>query len=127
MGAIFEFIIGVVAAIIATAIWAVGFFISLGEDIVGWIKGKIDELRNKGAKDVNVINGKALAEFLEQNKNKYPIYTLDDIRKIENSVINAAADGNGNIVEQQMIRSQGGLSTEAQSVFEGKPFLKIRL
>ena len=45
---------------------------------------------------------------------------------MNNSVINVAMNGNS-VVDDQMIRSNGGLSSSAKEQFKGQPTLKIKI
>ncbi len=46
---------------------------------------------------------------------------------MRNSVVNVAMDEYGNITDDQMIRSNGGLSAQSQSQFNGQPIMKIKI
>ena len=125
----FELIAIAIGALIAAAIWAVGQVIDLATDILSWINGNIESLLDDGAKDVNVVRGDALSDFIKQNQatGKYTEISLDQLNAMHNSVINVATDRSGNVVDDQMIRSDKGLSREAKTQFNGQPTLKIKI
>ncbi|MBE6242046.1 MAG: hypothetical protein E7114_01325 [Bacteroidales bacterium] len=126
---VFELIAIAIGALIAAAIWAVGQVIDLATDILSWINGNIESLLDDGAKDVNVVRGDALSDFIKQNQatGKYTEISLDQLNAMHNSVINVATDRSGNVVDDQMIRSDKGLSREAKTQFNGQPTLKIKI
>ena len=128
VGNVMELIVCAIGALIAAAIWAVGFVIDMVSDILSWINGKLEGLLNRGAKEVDVVRGDALADFIKQNQatGKYTEISLGDLNALNNSVINVAMNGNG-VVDDQMIRSNGGLSSAAKSQFKGQPTLKIKI
>ena len=114
--------------LIADAIWAVDFFIDMVTDIGSWIIGKLKSLLNSGVEEVYVIRGDALADFIKQNQATgiYTEISLSQLNAMNNSVINVAMNGN-TVVDDQMIRSNGGLSSSAKSQFQGQPTLKIKI
>ena len=116
--------------LILTAIWAVDQMIDFTSDIFSWINGNLERLLNDGANDVNVIIGDALSDFIKQNqemKGKYSDVTSGQLDVLCNSVINVATDIYGNVVDEQMIRSDKGLSENTRAVFNGQPTLKIKI
>ena len=117
-----------ITILIADAIWAVDFFIDMVTDIGSWIIGKLKSLLNSGAEEVYVIRGDALADFIKQNQATgiYTKISLSQLNAMNNSVINVAMNGN-TVVDEQMIRSNGGLSSSAKSQFQGLPTLKIKI
>lgn len=129
VGNIFELIAMAIAGLIYAAIWAVSFVIDLVTDILGWINDKLEELLGEGTTEVNTIQGGALSEFIKQNQaaGRYTEISLTDLNAMRNSVINVAMDQNGNITDDQMIRSNGGLSSQSQAQFNGQPILKIKI
>lgn len=128
VGNIIELIVCAIGALIAAAIWAVGFVIDMVTDILSWINGKLESLLNSGAEEVDVVRGDALADFIKQNQatGKYTEISLSQLNAMNNSVINVAMNGNS-IVDDQMIRSNGGLSSTTKSHFNGQPTLKIKI
>lgn len=129
VGNVLELIICAIGALIVAAIWAVGFVIDMVTDILSWINGKLEELFDDGATEVNTVQGSALAEFIKQNQatGKYTEVSLSELNAMNTSVINVAFDNSGNIIDDQMIRSNGGLSANARSQFNGQPVLKIKI
>lgn len=129
VGNVLELIICAIGALIMAAIWAVGFVIDMVTDILSWINGKLEELLNDGATEVNTVQGSALAEFIKQNQatGKYTEVSLSELNAMNTSVINVAFDDSGNIIDDQMIRSNGGLSANARSQFNRQPVLKIKI
>lgn len=116
--------------LILTAIWAVGQVIDFTLDILSWINGNLERLLNDGANDVNIIIGDALSDFIKQNQEmtgKYSDVTSGQLDVLCNSVINVATDIYGNVVDEQMIRSDEGLSENTKAVFNGQPTLKIKI
>ncbi len=118
-----------IVSLIIAAIWAVSFVIDLVTDILGWINNKLEELLDEGTTEVNAIQGCALSEFIKQNQaaGRYTEISLNDLNAMRNSVVNVAMDQNGNITDDQMIRSNGGLSSQSQAQFNGQPILKIKI
>ncbi len=126
---VFMLIIYAIGALIEAAIWAVGFVIDMAADILEWINGKLESLFENGAEEVNSIRGDALADFIKegQRSGKYQEVSLSQLNAMNNSVINVAMDPYGNIVDDQMIRSRGGLSQQTIAQFQGQPTLKIKI
>lgn len=129
VGNIFELIAYAIVGLIAAAIWAVAFVIDLVTDVLGWINDKLEELLNDGATEVNTIKGSALSVFIQQNQKqgRYTEISLSDLNAMRNSVVNVAMDKNGAIIDDQMIRSKGGLSSQSNAQFQGEPMLKIKI
>ena len=129
VGNLFELSAMAIAGLIYAAIWAVSFVIDLVTDILGWINDKLEALLDDGTTEVNTIQGGALSEFIKQNQaaGKYPEISLNDLNAMRNSVVNVAMDAQGNITDDQMIRSNGGLSSQSQAQFNGQPILKIKI
>lgn len=129
VGNLFELIAMAIAGLIYAAIWAVSFVIDLVTDILGWINDKLEELLDKKTTEVNTIQGGALSEFIKQNQaaGRYTEISLNDLNAMRNSVVNVAMDAQGNITDDQMIRSNGGLSSQSQAQFNGQPILKIKI
>lgn len=119
----------VVAKLIEEAIWAVGFVIDMVTDILSWINGKLEELLEDGATEVDTVQGQALAEFIKQNQQtgKYTEVSLEQLNAMNNSVINIALNDQGEVIDVQMIRSNGGISSSTAAQFKGQPVLKIKL
>ena len=128
VGNIIDLIVCAIGALIAAAIWAIGFVIDMVADILSWVYGKLESLLNSGAKEVDVVRGDALADFIKQNQatGKYTEISLSQLNAMNNSVINVAMNGNS-VVDDQMIRSNGGLSSSAKEQFKGQPTLKIKI
>ena len=129
VGNIFELIAYAIVGLIAAAIWAVAFVIDLVTDVLGWINDKLEGLLNDGATEVNTIKGSALSDFIQQNQKqgRYTQISLSDLNAMRNSVVNVAMDKNGAIIDDQMIRSKGGLSSQSNAQFQGEPMLKIKI
>lgn len=129
VGNIFELIAYAIVGLIAAAIWAVAFVIDLVTDVLGWINDKLEELLDDGATEVNTIKGSALSDFIQQNQKqgRYTEISLSDLNAMRNSVVNVAMDNNGAIIDDQMIRSNGGLSSQSNAQFRGEPMLKIKI
>lgn len=128
VGNLIELIAVSIGALIAVAIWAVGFVIDMITDIISWINGKLESLLDSGADEVNVVRGDALADFVQREKERggYTEITWSQLNAMKNSVINVAMDGNS-IIDDQMIRSAGGLSDETKAHFDGRSMLSIKL
>lgn len=126
---IFELIAYAIVSLIAAAIWAVSFVVDLITDVLGWINDKLEELLDDGATEVNTIKGSALSDFIQQNQRqgRYSEISLSDLNAMRNSVVNVAMDNNGAIIDDQMIRSNGGLSSQLNAQFRGEPVLKIKI
>ena len=119
----------VVAKLIEEAIWAVGVVIDMVTDILSWINGKLEELLEDGVTEVDTVQGQALAEFIKQNQQtgKYTEVSLEQLNAMNNSVINIALNDQGEVIDVQMIRSNGGISSSTAAQFKGQPVLKIKL
>lgn len=128
-GNLFDLIATAIAGLIFAAIWAVGFVIDLVTDILGWINDQLEKLLNQGASEVNTIRGDTLKNYVEEQRRLGHIteISISELNAMRNSVINVAMDKDGNIIDDQMIRSNGGLSTESIGQFKGQPILKIKL
>ena len=126
---IFELIAYAIVSLIAAAIWAVSFVVDLITDVLGWINDKLEELLDDGATEDNTIKGSALSDFIQQNQRqgRYSEISLSDLNAMRNSVVNVAMDNNGAIIDDQMIRSNGGLSSQLNAQFRGEPMLKIKI
>ena len=129
VGNIFELIAYAIVGLNAAAIWAVAFVIDLVTDVLGWINDKLEELLDDGATEVNTIKGSALSDFIQQNQKqgRYTEISLSDLNAMRNSVVNVAMNNNGAIIDDQMIRSNGGLSSQSNAQFRGEPMLKIKI
>lgn len=129
VGNIFELIAYAIVGLIAAAIWAVAFVIDLATDVLGWINDKLEELLEDGATEVNTIKGSALSDFIQQNQKqgRYTEISLSDLNAMRNSVVNVAMDNKGAIIDDQMILSDGGLSSQSNAQFRGEPMLKIKI
>lgn len=126
---VFELIAMTIAAILSAAIWAVGLVIEIVTDIINWINDVFDELLSEGATEVNVISGEAFSEFIERNKavGRYSEVSFSQLQEMRKGVVNVAMDDNGNIINDQMIRSNGGLSESTRAQFNGQPMIRIDL
>ena len=129
VGNMFELLAYAVAALIYAAIWAVGAVIEIAADILKWINDGLESLMDSGATEVNAVQGQALAEFIKQNQatGKYTEVTLEQLNAMNNSVIILAVQNDGIVIDEQMIRSTGGLSENAKNQFQGQPVLKIKI
>ena len=126
---LFDLVVSVISGLIDLAIWAVGFVIDIVADVLGWINGALEALLGKGATEVNVLKGNAIADFVreKQKEGRYTEISLSQLNALNNSAINVAMDKEGNVVEDQMIRSRDGLSADAEKQFDGQPILKIKI
>lgn len=129
VGNVLDLIICAIGALIEMAIWAVGFFIDILTDVLSWINGCLESLLGNGATEVDAVRGDALSDFIKQNQatGRYTEISLAQLNAMNNSVINVAVNKNGNVVDDQMIRSNGGLSQQAKVQFNGQPTLKIKI
>lgn len=112
-----------------SAIWSTHDTIDIVEDVLSWINDNLEELLNESTAEVNVINGSTLKNFIEecQRHNQYTDIPYCILTSLSNSVVLVAMDEYGNITNDQMIRSNGGISVQAQSQFNGQPILKIKI
>ena len=115
--------------LISSSKWSLGPNIELVEDILGWINDNLEELTDDGTIEVNAINGEALNEFIKDNQQegKYQEISNVVLNSLLNSVVIVALDGNGDITDNQMIRSKEGLSPQLLVQFNGQPILKIKM
>lgn len=112
-----------------SAKWSSGERIDLVYDILKWINDNLEELTDNNAIEVNVIQGDALCDFIKDNqqKNQYKKISQFALNTLVKSVILVAIDKNGNITNDLMIRSNGGLSEQSLMEFHDQPILKIRI
>ncbi len=128
LDSVFELIVGLVGALIATAILAVGAVIELAADILSWIDDGLKELLDAGSTEVNVIKGSAIADFIRINQanGNYTEITYSQLKEMNTSVINVA-NNDSEAQKIQMIKSERGLSNNANEKFAGKDVLKIKI
>lgn len=128
LDSVFELIVGLVGALIATAILAVGAVIELAADILSWIEDGLEELLDAGSTEVNVIKGSAIADFIRINQanGNYTEITYSQLKEMNTSVINVA-NNDSEAQKIQMIKSERGLSNNANEKFAGKDVLKIKI
>lgn len=128
LDSVFELIVGLVGALIATAILAVGAVIELAADILSWIEDGLKELLDAGSTEVNVIKGSAIADFIRINQanGNYTEITYSQLKEMNTSVINVA-NNDSEAQKIQMIKSERGLSNNANEKFAGKDVLKIKI
>ena len=112
-----------------SAKWSLGERIDLVNDILGWINDNLEELKDNNAIEVNVIQGDALSDFINDNqqKDQYKEVSQFALNTLLKSVILVATDKNGNIINDLMIRSKGGLSEQSLTEFHDQPILKIKI
>lgn len=105
------------------------FMIDMGNDILPWLNGNINDLRADGGTEVDIINGHELSNFIRQHQEtgSYIEVTSDQLDAINTSIIIVALNENGDLISNQMIRSNGGITSDTLSQFCGKPVLKIIL
>lgn len=115
--------------LISSSRWSMGPNIELVEDILGWINDNLEELTSNGTIEVNAINGEALNEFIKDNQREGRYQEISNLvlNSLLNSIVIVALDGNGDITENQMIRSKEGLSPQSLNQFNGQPILKIKM
>ena len=118
-----------VNSLFSSATWSVGANIDLPKDILGWINDNIEGLKENGATKVNVIRGETFVEFIvdNQRRHKYLEFTNMEIVKISKGVILVAMNDHGHIIDDQLILSTEGLSTESIKQFHDMPILTINL
>ena len=128
-GNVLNLIVYAVRALIKAAIWSIGQVVDLFTDILSWINNQLDNLLKSGADTVDVVKGSSLAEFIKQNQatGKYTEISLGDLQKLDTSVVNVALNSKGEVVDDQMILSNNGLSSETKEQFKNQPILKIKL
>lgn len=83
-----------------SANWSVGTFIDLFTDVLGWINGNLNDLKEQGAIEVNVIRGDAFSRFIIENQRRHKYLKLSnkDIEAISYGVILVATDGYGCLI-----------------------------
>lgn len=115
--------------LISSSRWSLGPNIELVEDILGWINDNLEELTSDGTIEVNAINGEALNEFIKDNQQEGRYQEISNVvlNSLLNSIVIVALDGNGDITDNQMIRSKEGLSPQSLDQFNGQPILKIKM
>ncbi len=125
---LFSALAGIIGALIATAIYAIGAVIELAVDVLGWINGCLEELIDDGATEVNVVMGSAIGDFIRINQaqGNYTEITLSQLQAMDNSVINVA-NNNTEVQRTQMIRSDNGVSENTRRQFNGKDVMKVKI
>lgn len=116
-----------VPALIQAAYEAVNGFIDWLNDILAKINESLNNYLNAGAKEVNVIKGSALSDFIRQNQQYAPQYSLSDLNKMRDSVINVGTNKDGDAVAGQMIHGQQGYGADTTRMFNGKNMIKVTL
>lgn len=113
----------------SSATWSVDPNVDLLTDILGWINDSHEGLKKNGATAVNAVRGDALAEFIVngQRRHKYLEFSNREIEKISNGVILVAMDSQNRLIDNHLILSTEGLSTDTIKQFNDKPILKINL
>lgn len=108
---------------------AISDYIELSTDVIGWINDNLEELKEKGASEVRVIDGEALAMFIVNNKNHHQYMDLlpKDLEALHDGVVLVAMNGSGSILHDQLILSSKGLSEEAKEQFKGYPIILIKI
>ena len=116
-------------SLFSSATWSVGANIDLFTDILGWINDNLEGLKENGAIKVNAVRGDAFAEFIinGQRRHKYLGFSNREIEKISNGVIIVAMDAQGRQIDDHLILSTEGLSTETIKQFHDMPILTINL
>ena len=119
-------IVGVIGALIATAIFAVGAVIELAIDVLTWIDREL--FLSEGSTEVNIIRGSAIADYIKicQANGNYTEVSFEDVQAMRTGVVNVA-NNDEDIQRMQMVRSQDGLSSSANAQFKGKDVLKIKI
>lgn len=122
-------LVHLVGYIVATAIFAVAAVLDLAVDLVDWITGNQEEIKQQGGSEVNVLMGSALSDYIRENQasGKYTEISFDQLKSMDKGIINVANKENGDVVKVQMITSQEGLSKESVDTFQGNPRLKVSL
>jgi len=114
-----------------SAVWSISEEIDIKTDVLSWINGRLESLLAGGATEVNVVQGNAFVDYIiqEQARGKYLEIKLSDSDIIEakNCVIIVVMDKNGDIIDNQMIRSKKGVSAQLHDMFKGQPVLKIKI
>lgn len=136
LGGIGEFVENIVTlvvlaipALIKAAIWAVESFISFANDILKWVNGKLKEFLNQGATKNITVDTNVMGRYIKEQQalGNYTEISLSELNDFENGVLNVVMDDNDNIIDDQLIRSKRGLSSEAKARFNGKPMMKVKL
>lgn len=128
LDAVVDIIAGVIGALIATAIFAIGAVIELAVDVLNWVNRGLQEFLNDGSTEVNVVKGSAIADFIKINQaqGNYTEISYEQLKSMNTSVINVT-NNSDTVHKMQMIRSDKGLSQQSQNQFGGKDVLKIKI
>lgn len=121
-------IAGIVGALFATVIYAICGVLDFVDDVLGWLFGVEDEIKQAGGTQVHVLDGSVFVEYIntqKQNGNNIEM-TIDQARQMKNSVINIATDDSGNMVREQMISGER-ISDATKAQFNGKPIISIQM
>lgn len=121
-------IAGIVGALFATVIYAICGVLDFVDDVLGWLLGVEDEIKQAGGTQVHVLDGSVFVEYIntqKQNGNNIEM-TIDQARQMKNSVINIATDDSGNMVREQMISGER-ISDATKAQFNGKPIISIQM
>lgn len=118
-----------ITSLLFRAIWAVGTKIDLEPDILGWINDNLEDLLHNGATEVNIIRGKSLTDFIidNQRRHKYLEISNNDLKALRDGVVLVVMDSHSHIINEQLIRSKEGLSSEMTNLFHGEAIMKIKL
>ena len=113
----------------SSATWSVGPNVDLLTDILEWINDNLEGLKENGVTKVNAVRGDALAEFIVngQRRHKYLEFSNREIEQISNGVILVAMDTQNLLINDHLILSTEGLSTETIKQFHDMPILTINL
>lgn len=124
-----EFIAGILGLLFATVIFAVGAVLEFAVDVLNWLFGVEDDVRQAGGTQVHVLDGSVFVEYIEIQKaqGNTVTMTIDQAKQMRNSVINVPTDDSGNVVcDPQMISGQK-MSDATKAKFDGKPIISIQM
>ena len=123
-----ELIAGIVGTLFATVIYAICGIVDFVDDVLGWLLGVEDDIRQAGGTQVHVLDGSVFVDYINQQRaqGNHTTISIEQARQMRNSVINVATDDNGNMVREQMISGER-ISDATKGQFNGKPVVTINM
>lgn len=124
-----DFVAGILGLLFATVIFAVGAVLEFAVDVLNWLLGVEDDIRQAGGTHVHVLDGSVFVEYIESQKAQGNTIemTLDQAKQMRNSVVNVATDESGNVVRDPQMISGQSVSGPTKEQFNGRPVISIKI